>query len=213
METKVGFIASSQVNFFTRVQRRKSQYGICQRIPLLSCLIEGGLEISPNVIGKTSRRGLLTIGGFSLLAVLNIDTVFAQSTGPRTVFDEERELYLEQEKKIKESQLQLVRAGFDAVEKASAQLNDIQTFLDNSEWASIQTFTRLYNDSVERELMEKVAKKLPKETKEQGIKLCKDVTRSLMEIDRLARTQDITGVLKYTEQTRQVMTEFLKLRP
>lgn len=163
-----------------------------------------------------SRRQFTTIALCSLLAVSTSPrpTRSNGSSPRRTVFDEERERNEEMLRAIQQRKTAELRAAFDAVEKAQAQLDDVQKFLDDGDWDGLKRFTRLFNDAVEREGMEKTAGKLQdRKTRKEAIALSKSVTNKLREVDRYANNRDGDAVAAGIKDVRNLVSDFQKFRP
>lgn len=139
----------------------------------------------------------------------------AQGKAPtRTLFDEERELYEKRRKEAEEGRREAVRAAFDAVVKASEQLDDVSRFVDEGDWKGVRRFSRLFNNSVVREGMEEIARKLAdKGDREQALALCSAAKGRLVQIDRLAGDEDGGRIAEQVQQLRTVIGSFERLRP
>lgn len=107
-----------------------------------------------------------------------------------------------------------LRAGFDAVEKASAQLDDLQKLIEEEDWNSVRQFSRLYNNSVEREGMEVVARKLQdKITRKEALAVCRQVTESLKSVDGFAGKRNKDNALASLQKARDTVASFQKFKP
>ncbi|PXF45920.1 hypothetical protein BWQ96_04355 [Gracilariopsis chorda] len=169
-----------------------------------------------------TRSGYGSRRRFLLLSTMTVATSTLQACGcraqgnapTRTIFDEERELYEERKKEAEEAQREALRAAFDAVQKASEQLDDVSKFVDEKDWKGVRRFSRLFNNSVVREGMEEIARKLPdKRNREEALSLCSGAKARLVQIDRAAGSEDGSRIIEQVQQLRTVIGSFNQLRP
>lgn len=138
----------------------------------------------------------------------------SQATPRRTIFDEERELNEKAKKAAEEAQLGALRSAFEAVQKASEQLGDLQSFVEEENWDGVRQFTRLFNNSVEREGIEAIAKKLPnKDDRKAAVAVGKNLTSTLILIDRCAQQKDKTNGLLHVDEARAIVSSFQSFKP
>lgn len=161
-----------------------------------------------------SRRTTLAIifgSGFSVLA--SPSPSHAQAP-VRTLFDEEREMSEKTRREAEDNRIGALRAGFEAVQKALGQLDDLQVLVQDGKWGEVRGFARLFNDAVEREGMEAVAKNLrKKEGRKEALAISRQVTGSLVELDRCAREENKEGALMYLQQARSNVLKFDSFKP
>lgn len=135
-------------------------------------------------------------------------------TPTRTIFDEERELFEKRQTEAAEARVSALRAAFEAVEKSEAQLDDVPKFVSDKDWNGVRKFSRLFNNSVEREGMEGIAKKLDlKEVRKDALALCKQVSKELQQLDRLAGREEGDAVLKQAEHVKELVASFQRFKP
>lgn len=109
--------------------------------------------------------------------------------------------------------MEALRAAFDAVEKASKQLDEVEEFLNEKDWNGIHGFTRLFNNAVEREGMEPIARRLGKKEKAESLQVCSQLTQALKEMDRNATREDEEGILRNLQSARDIIASFQKFKP
>lgn len=159
-----------------------------------------------------SRRTLISLAVTSLAAVPT--STSALSSPRRTVLDEERELNEKMLKQAEEYRIGALKAAFVAIEKASLQLGDLRQFADEQDWDGVRSFSRHFNDAVERNGMEPIAKKLRDKTdRKAALAVCKQVTEALKQVDRAAKLKDREGVIVHVQETRDIIAKFQMFRP
>lgn len=177
-------------------------------------------EDVPFKLPLVTRRQFTTIAFSVLLSMVDMalptrsESRAESPAGPRTVFDEERLRHEEMEQALKEKRNAGLRASFDGVEKAKAQVDDVADFVKDGDWSSIRNFTHLFNDAVVREGMEKTARRLDdRKVKGQALDICKHVTDELRKIDQGARRKDGSTIAAHVQRTRELFSDFQQFRP
>ncbi|CDF38995.1 unnamed protein product [Chondrus crispus] len=133
---------------------------------------------------------------------------------PRTIFDEEREMNERAKKEFENARNDALRAGFEAVHKAREQLDDLQALIEDENWGGVRQFTRLFNNSVEREGMEAIASKLPeKSDRMAALEVARGMTSSLIQIDRCALQKDRTKAILGVDEVRKAISRFESFKP
>jgi hypothetical protein len=134
----------------------------------------------------------------------------------RTILDEELEL-ADRERRVREANLvRSLRRGFDAVEKGMEQLEDLKQLLESDppDWRAARAFARRFNNDVAREGMQPIANGLLNPSdKAQGIALCTRLEDSLADMNRAAGMKDRTASLAAVAKSREIILEYLRLRP
>lgn len=170
-------------------------------------------DITISMSSMPCRRQFIALSG----AVLGGVFIAAERAGadvPKTILDEEFELFNQRKKEAEEARTNALRASFDAVGKASEQLNELESMIDEGDWNGVRRFTRLFNNAVEREGMESISRKLEsKEDREEGLKISKRTTDLLRKIDKSGKKKDQVEAHEGVAQVRTVLEEFLKLKP
>jgi hypothetical protein len=134
----------------------------------------------------------------------------------RTLLDEELE-FADRNRRVRDANLvRSLRRGFDAVEKAMVQLEDLKLLLESDppDWRAARAFARRFNNDVAREGMQPIANGLLNpDDKARGIALCSRLEDSLAEINRAAGVKDRTASLAAVAKCREIISEYLRLRP
>lgn len=193
----------------------------CQRLKHAMCPAREPSPISRKCYARTghdnqevSRREFVVLTIASVVVVTQSSSSLAQVSPRRTIFDEERELNEKAQREAEEARIGALRATFDAVQKASVQLDDLQSFVEEENWDRVRQFTRLFNNSVEREGMEAVAKKLASKTdRKAALAMAKELTDALIQIDRCAREKDREHALVHVQEARDVISSFQSFKP
>lgn len=163
-----------------------------------------------------SRRHF-SAAALCILLNASIESCGAQTEAPtprRTVFDEERDRNNEMLRAAQRKKDEALRAAFDAIDKALSQLDDVKKFVEDDDWDGIRKFTRLFNDAVEREGMEKTARKLAnRDIRKEALNICKNVTEQLRQIDRNAAKHDANAVSAGVDKVKDLIGGFRKFRP
>lgn len=161
---------------------------------------------------QISRRGFIS------LAVMSLATIpsYTLARGPpqKTILDEEKELNEKMSREAEEKRKDGLRAGFEAVEKASFQLDDLRQFAEEQNWDGVRSFSRYFNNAVERKGMEPIAKKLrDKKDREGALAICKQVTEALKQVDHAAMSKDRQGALAHVHETQSIIAKFQTFKP
>jgi hypothetical protein len=167
-----------------------------------------------------TRRAFLVGGVLGAAAVASAASTaprLAEAAPARTILDEERERTARLQAEAAEERRVALRRGFDAVDKARLQLDELDAMLDEAgdapgRWEEVKTAARRYNNDVNREGMGPIAKGLTFD-KERALKLCVGLRDELVALNRLARKRDSVGSHAAIDRARSVMTEFGTLRP
>lgn len=204
--------AFDDVNSLVPKKTHVLEWSRFQSIP--STRSEPKITYSVSCRHSLSRRYALIVAFGTGLSALTPASRSRAQTPMRTVFDEERELNEKARKEAEETRLAALRAGFDAVQKAIAQLDDLQSLIEEGDWDGVRQFSRLFNDAVEREGMEAVARKLrKKEGRKDALAVSKQVTKALIELDRCAREKNRDDALVYLQQARNNVLKFDSFKP
>lgn len=138
----------------------------------------------------------------------------AQSPPRRTIFDEEKELNEKIQNEAEEARLSALRAGFEAVEKAAVQLDDLEQYASEQDWDGVRRFSRYFNNAVEREGMEPLANKLrDKQQRKAALNVSKQVTEALKLVDAAARMRDRDAALIHVQEARDIISKFQQYKP
>lgn len=164
-----------------------------------------------------SSRRQFSVAALCVLLNISIGSCSAESemtTPRRTVFDEERDRNNELLRAVQKKKDAALRAAFDAIDKAQDQLDDVKKFVDDGDWNGLRKFTRLFNDAVEREGMEKTARKLSNpDSRKEALNVCKSVTNQLRQMDRDAARQNADAVFIGVDRVKDLIGNFRKFRP
>lgn len=193
----------------------------CQTLSRATCPARKSCPISRKCYACTgrdnqgiSRRAFAVLTVASVVALSQSSSSLAQGSPRRTIFDEERELNEKARKEAEEGRIGALRAAFDAVQKASEQLGDLQSFVEEENWDRVRQFTRLFNNSVEREGMEAIAKKLGSKTdRKAALAVGKELTDALIQVDRCAREKDRDHALVHVQEARDIISKFQSFKP
>lgn len=139
----------------------------------------------------------------------------ANAAAPRrTILDEEKERRGQLIRKDEEDRTKALIAAFEAVNKACEQLGDVEAFVKDNDWKAIRRFSRLFNNSVEREGMEPLTRQLTtKSQRKDSFELCQKLTESLKEMDQSAKREDGEAVLAALGNSRQIIAAFQEFKP
>ncbi|KAI0567244.1 hypothetical protein FGB62_3g251 [Gracilaria domingensis] len=167
---------------------------------------------------RMSRRRCMTL---MMMPIINSTTRSEKSLAQdgterarRSVLDEERELYRRRQEEERRSREQATRAAFAAVAKAGEQLDDVQKLVEDGELLRVATFSRLFNDAVVREGMQKVARKLDdREQRTAALEICAQTTAALKRLDGDARAERTAAIVSDVKAVRALIQDFVALSP
>lgn len=162
----------------------------------------------------TSRRLFLTRVISSIFLTSTLVPREVNAVPSRTILDEERELSEKVKKEEEVTRKEALRAAFDAVQKARGQLDDLQVLIEEENWGGVRQFTRLFNDSVEREGMESIASKLTeKPNRKAAFDVARSLTSTLIQIDRCAMRKDKAEAMRCLDEAREKVSRFDSFKP
>jgi hypothetical protein len=164
----------------------------------------------------TRRSALSAVLGV-VSAVVSASVFESQSkVGARTILDEELERAGRNRHEREAERVSALLRGFDAVEKASAQLDDLEGILkaDSADWRFARAFARRFNNDVAREGMLPIAKGLVNsDDRIRGAALCNSLEDALVEVSRAAGGKNREASLAALAKAREIIHEYLGLRP